>query len=380
MNNGIRLRNLLELGIEDAFKDIPQETLMTEEMLMKIGSDLHSVDKHDNIFEIYLSESTMGRLRIEMIQLNEQIGEFFTRIPDTIVDDLHIVDFDGSPRDISLSEWESIKEYFHSFLMTDKLIQFFSMAYELLKIRTAELVSQEILASKYSGESGRNWILENKPISYRHRPEFLMRCGVIDPQLVKNIKTISDFRGKLVHELEAWHQIESSDKLIQKIETCTKTIEQLDEKLGYPPQIRFSKHEDPIERLGINIEDIRDTLNKIEDPDFDDATDAIGKEMVSHALKNENSPFREEIERYVHNDDKLVRAFENFYQNELSHKNGDDFEKALYSYAGTLRDEFGVNLFRILSQRKERFESRLPKEVFSEKVIQIFDSETNKEE
>lgn len=374
IDEDIRLRHLLDVAIEEAYSNLDAGPAIIDEILPVIAQQLHDVASVEELYEKYMIELSIGRIRNEALQLDDSLKNYFEKVPDSLVQNIYVIDIDGSQRRLSQENWEFIQSYCRSFVLTNRLIPLFNMVNELLQVRTTELISRRVFTEKYGGSSGINWLIENEPLSASQRPELLMRCGVIEHGLKEDIKNVMEYRNELIHEVGKWGSLESPQEIRDKLELTVSTVESLDNLLSYPPQVRLYRELDPNQiPLNINQDRVQEGLSEKENSDFETAVDVVENELIRNAITNEDSPYYAQIEEILNQEEELLDVFERLWRQELQDAEGEEFRSILLSWATLLKKEFNVNVFSVLQKHKNRFKSRIPDRFLSEEFAQEFE-------
>ncbi|MCF2206488.1 hypothetical protein KI372_07015 [Halobacterium salinarum] len=375
MDEGLRLRYVLDNAIERAYTGIDRPPAILNEILPVLGQEVYDGDGVGDLYESYLIETSIARIRKEAIDLDNRLQDYFYSIPDSTVESLYKLDLDDSRYSIGREEWDFVKRYCRSFLLTDRLIPLFNMCNELFKVRTAELMSRKVFTDGYGGETGENWLLENEPIQHSQRPELLMRCGVIDSDLKRDIEDVSNYRHDLIHELGKWGDLEPPERILSNLETAVATIESLDEKLDYPSQVRLHHEQNRHDVLDfLDEERVRERLSEEASVDLETARDVVEEEMFRSAFTGEAESFHENLKEGLSDEDSQIETFERFWRNELSKADEEEFRPLLLYWAGAINTHLDINIFRTLRANRDRFEGKVPAEFMTEEFVEEFDS------
>jgi|GEM_PF-6827969 len=369
-NFDVNLDILLEMALEESHSEMEVERAFVREMLPLISSQLRD-GSADPIYSRTLSGSTIARFRHEALEIDRKLREYFENIPSYTRGNIYIWDYDNSKRYLTSSELEDVFDHMRSYLLIGKLIPLYNISNELAKIRTAQLVSYELLDPRFGGETGTNWILENEPVSAKHRPELLRKCGIIEDELVDDIQTITDFRNTLIHELDEMAKLDDPEMLQSEMESCIQTIERLDELVKFPSHVRLYEEKDLDETLGIDIQRLK---NEIDTNDFEEVSEEVGDKLLRQGIQDEGSYMHRIISSELEDDEKLIGNINEFWNQHLTDiDDEEELVNELAIYGGTYARHFGINLFRRLKPYKDEFQSRFPQKVFSDDFIEVFD-------
>lgn len=370
VNYDVNLDILLEIALEESHDEMEVERAFVREMLPLISNQLRG-GSADPTYSRTLSGSTIARFRHEALELDRKLSGFFEDLPSYTRENVYIWDYDNSKRYLASDELEGIFDHMRSYVLVGKLIPLYNISNELAKIRTAQIMSYKVLDSKFGGESGTNWILENEPISAEHRPEFLRKCGIIGEELVEDIQQIADFRNTLVHELDEMAELDDPEMLLSRMEACIQTIEELDELVNFPSHVRLYEEKDLDDTVGIDIQELK---NEIDTNEFEEVSEKVSEKLMREGIRNQGTYMHRMIATELEDDQKLIGMVNEFWNQHLADI---DDEKRLVDelakYAGTYARKFNINLFRRLKPYKSDFQSRFPEKVFSEDFIEIFD-------
>jgi len=370
----LELDIFLEIALEHIHNDNAFERVYVKEIFPSLAYKIHDESISEDVFEMSLVEDTIARIRHEALKIDREAQSYFENFPEPVLENIYVTDIDGSKRYLTEEEVYEIIEHVRSYLLTNKLVPLFNISNELIKIRTAELMSKKILDEKYAGEKGKNWILENEPIAHRHRPDFLKKCGVVSDELKEDIESVIKTRNDLVHDLKQWVQLDDPEELHSSLEKCISTIEALDYKLHYPPQVRMYEEDNIIDVFGIDPDNVRSNIGNA---DLSEASEAVGDALLQKGLTDKESHTYRLLEEKFKNDEYLKGVINEFWKQELSEIDDEnEFEEAIIRYAVEFARYFGINIFRRLLPYQEEFDSRIPEKYFCDEFVNKIDSVT----
>ena len=372
-----RLEDLLGVAIDRVSELDTAEYAYLDEIFPAIGGEVHSQNAADT-YEKILVEQSIARIHNKIHKKHEALSEFFDSIPEFWVGEIWTLDLFQEPHYLSEEEWEFAKGLCHSNLLMDDAILLSNICSEVVKIRTAELISREILSDQYGGEKGVNWILENGPIPSQHRPVLLKKSGIISSDLECQIQTITETRNEMIHDLGRRYQQPAPDDLMSHIEDCLSAIEALDDQLGYPSMVRMYREYSHMEYMGQLFGDIYEVVENEDINSTEEVFDIVGDKYLEHAIVNEDSPMRDQIVEIMQDDEKFTGFLNNLLNKlQAETESEKEYKIQIMAQAEVFKENLDINLLRKIKDNRETFESRIPDRLFHEEIISEFDPQSD---
>lgn len=128
---------------------------------------------------------------------------------------------------------KGVSKYIFHTKSSDRVLLFFTLAQEVIKPLTVDLLMEELIHQDHQSNASRKFVFET--LNQPEREELLFRCGVIDSGFKGRLAQVRTTRNALTHNLRERHLLESVDDLSSELGNSIEVVNELHERVeGFP--------------------------------------------------------------------------------------------------------------------------------------------------
>lgn len=127
--------------------------------------------------------------------------------------------------ELSKEEEEQIRRFLLRWRLLDDTLLFYALSQDLIDLLTVKALNEEIIQEEYKGSNTTIETLES--ISQPNRENLLLRCGVLDHQIVDEMREFRSFRNDLIHDHETRHAFDFSSPIMEEVDKGLNSINHL---------------------------------------------------------------------------------------------------------------------------------------------------------
>lgn len=204
----------------------PTERALMMEIISDSNTPSYVEAEHQNI------EKSLSAIRLA--RLDMEIRQDIKNIEKEIEEDI--------PEDLSTDDREEYRSLYYdsrlSFEVSEKLFSYATMAYEVLKQETIELIESELIIDEYSSTNKTRRLL-SEFISQPMREDILLRMGVIGEELRSEMAHVRELRKSMVHSMEDRQKPDLWNNPISEVNRITVVINKLRDMNGEPVELNL---------------------------------------------------------------------------------------------------------------------------------------------
>jgi len=166
-----------------------------------------------------LTLSSLNRLYGGMRDSIQLINEMLDNVPQDELDD---------------EELDQVERGMLRTFMADDILIFFVLAQDTIENLTVDVLNEELIDEHYQ-DTNETMKTLRKRLPQPGCEHLLLRCGIIDHEIVDEMRTFRKRRNRLVHDRDVHHTLNFEDPIMQEVDRGLAVINALYEHLEGEP-------------------------------------------------------------------------------------------------------------------------------------------------